>query len=235
MNKRLRAVWFLLFGVSVFVSPALAQRRVAHSPGRRASPAFSRAHRFRGDAAFPPYFYPDYYYPDYDYQDYGYPDDSLAPQAAEAPSAAQPSQPVSSAPAQRPPESLVLELRGDHWVRITNHGASLSAESAQPEWDQTSESSGGSRSRLRHNQAPRPSGELPSATLVFRDGHQEKIQKYVIVDQTIYAGAEHWRGGLWNRKIQVAELDVPATLALNQERGTKFNLPSAPNEVIVRP
>jgi len=29
-------------------------------------------------------------------------------------------------------------------------------------------------------------------------------------------------------------LDIPATLKLNEERGGKFNLPSAPNQVVVR-
>jgi hypothetical protein len=119
------------------------------------------------------------------------------------------------APAQNPRESLVIEFQGDHWVRLTS--ASLS--SAIP-------------SRAHAAEAP---SELPHAVLVFRDGRREEIGKYVIVGPTIYASADYWSSGSWTRKVQIAELDVPATLKLNQERGTRFSLPSGPNEVMIRP
>jgi hypothetical protein len=70
--------------------------------------------------------------------------------------------------------------------------------------------------------------------LVFRDGHKEEIRKYIIEGTTIYIRTNSWSYGSWTRKIQVAELDVPATLELNQERGAKFSLPSSPNEVMIR-
>jgi hypothetical protein len=76
---------------------------------------------------------------------------------------------------------------------------------------------------------------LPSAVLVFRDGHKEEIGKYVIVSGTIYTSSDYWNSGSWTRKVQIADLDVPATLKLNQERGAKFALPSGPNEVMMRP
>ena len=52
---------------------------------------------------------------------------------------------------------------------------------------------------------------------------------------TIYSKADYWTTGSWTRKIQIADLDVPATLKLNQERGVKFALPASPNEIVVRP
>ena len=51
----------------------------------------------------------------------------------------------------------------------------------------------------------------------------------------IYAKADYWTSGSWTTQIQVADLDVPATLRLNQERGLKFVLPAGPNEVVTRP
>ena len=87
--------------------------------------------------------------------------------------------------------------------------------------------------RLTH--AAKPPTELPPAVLVFRDGHQEEIGKYMITGATIYVSTDYWTSGSWTRKVQIAELDVPATLKLNQERGANFRLPSGPEEVIVRP
>jgi hypothetical protein len=71
--------------------------------------------------------------------------------------------------------------------------------------------------------------------LVFRDGHKEEIGKYTIMGATIYANADYWSSGSWTRQVQIIELDVPATLKLNRERGAKFSLPSGPNEVMIRP
>ena len=56
----------------------------------------------------------------------------------------------------------------------------------------------------------------------------------MIEGATIYIGTNSWSNGSWTRQIQVVELDVPATLELNQERGAKFSLPSNPNEVMIR-
>jgi hypothetical protein len=57
----------------------------------------------------------------------------------------------------------------------------------------------------------------------------------VIVGRTLYTTADYWTTGSWTRKVEIAELNVPATLKLNHERGTKFSLPSGPTEVMVRP
>jgi hypothetical protein len=80
-------------------------------------------------------------------------------------------------------------------------------------------------------QAP---SELPPAVLVFRDGHQEEAAKYTIVGTTISIKTDYWSTGSWTRKIPIAELNLAATLRLNQERRAKFSLPSRPSEVIVR-
>jgi hypothetical protein len=70
--------------------------------------------------------------------------------------------------------------------------------------------------------------------LSFRDGHNEQIERYTIAGEAIYTKADYWTTRSWTRKIPINELDIPATLAINRERGTKFRLPSGPNEVVIR-
>ena len=52
---------------------------------------------------------------------------------------------------------------------------------------------------------------------------------------TLYAKADYLTTGAWTRKVLLADLDLPATIKQNQERGLKFDLPSGPNEVVLRP
>jgi hypothetical protein len=219
MTKRVMAAFFILLGAILFVSPAQAQRRSTsgHAPVRRAGfVPLHRFHRSNAGSTFP-YFYSDY---DSEGELIGAPPESMA---------VQPVQPASPAPLSSPPESLMLELQGDRWVRITNHGVSQGGE--EPE--QTSQPSTASRMPDRAQTAP-PS-PLPLAVLVFRDGHKEEIEKYVIVGPTIYADSDYWRSGSWTRKVPIADLNISATLELNRERGARFNLPSGPNEVVFRP
>ena len=71
--------------------------------------------------------------------------------------------------------------------------------------------------------------------LVFRDGRQENVSSYTIIGKVLYTNADYWTTGSWTKKIQLADLDLPATLKLNQERGANFVLPAGPNEVVMRP
>jgi hypothetical protein len=241
MKNWLVAVSVAMLGAAVFVSPAQAQRHGgASAPAGRNGMALSRGggmrtgvgrlrrgHRFSGNSGFGPYF------DDYDYgYDSGYDSDQGAAQAPPPQViVGQAGQPSSPAPVPEAPESLVLELHGDHYVRVTNYGESQS----QPETERTSNpTSAVPPANPRRTQAAEPPRELPPAALVFRDGHEEAIGKYMIVGTTIYTSADYWSSGSWTRKVQIAELDVPATLKLNQERGARFSLPSGPNEVMIR-
>jgi hypothetical protein len=242
MNKRLVTPTFAILGAMVFVSSAQAQRGratvsasvnrmgtgVSRISGRRTGFLHQRErHHSVGDSAFFPYFYPDYY----DYSDYD--PEPARPEATPQIIIGQTAQPA-AVPAPPPAEPLVLELRGDQWVRITNKGQTWIG-------GQPSElgSEGASNPFAKSTASPRRSGtsesssQLPPAVLVFRDGHKEEIGKYMILGATIYSGADYWSSGSWTRKIPIGELDVPATLKLNQERGTKFSLPSGPSEVII--
>ena len=224
MNNRSIALSLAILGITVFAASAQGQRRVAFASaptGRTGAVRMRRARGFFGGSAFAPY------YSDYDSE----------PAMMEMPSPeiifAEAAQPASPAPASKPSESLVIELQGDHWVRVTDYGESLTSG---PRPAQTSNLSSAVTSvAIRTAPASEVPRELPPAVLVFRDGHREEIGKYLITGATIYANADYWSSGSWTRKVPIAELDVPATLKLNQERGARFSLPSGPNEVMMRP
>jgi hypothetical protein len=173
-----------------------------------------------------PYFYSD--------SDAGYASQEVSqPQVIVVPALAPPALP----PPPAPRESLLIEWQGDHFVRTTMSAESPSSAQIAPDYSEKTPSALPVAVRSAPEQrvavdAPR---ELPPAVLVFHDGSQEEVSEYTIMSGTIYSKADYWTTGSWTRKIQIADLDVPATLKLNQERGVKFVLPASPNEVVIRP
>jgi hypothetical protein len=166
---------------------------------------FGRGHGHRFDRG-PVFVYgAPYYYPEY-----------YEPYETEAPAPPVPA--PESAPATRNeplPDAVLLELHGNQWVRVKDFATTPA--SAAPV------------------QAAAISKEAAPAILVFRDGHTEEVSSYSIIDGAIYTKADYWIEGAWSRKIEIADLDIPATLKHNQQRGVKFDLPSGPNEVVIRP
>ena len=161
----------------------------------------------------------------------GYADDTgeaAQPQVVVVPAPA----PAPSAVPPAPLESLLIEWQGDHFVRTTMSQKASAAGQTAPDYSEKSTVRASAPGRKNAAQPPR---ELPPAVLVFRDGRQEEVSDYTIMSGTIYSKADYWTSGSWTRKIQIADLDVPATLKANQERGLKFVLPASPNEVIIRP
>jgi hypothetical protein len=57
--------------------------------------------------------------------------------------------------------------------------------------------------------------------LVFKDGHQLEVENYAIVGPTLYDLTEGHP-----RKVQLADLDLSATLKQNDDRGIDFHLPA---------
>lgn len=58
-------------------------------------------------------------------------------------------------------------------------------------------------------------------TLIFRDGHKIEITNYAIVGGTLFdLTPDHLR-----KKIPLSELDLPATVKANDDRGVEFQLP----------
>ncbi|HJT71637.1 MAG TPA: hypothetical protein VJ731_15670 [Terriglobales bacterium] len=112
------------------------------------------------------------------------------------------------------PDPELLELHGNEWVRVTKFNtAGSSASTVQPI-------------------SAKP---LPPAVLVFRDGHREEVSSYSIIGDSIYTKANYWSTGKWTRTIQIANLDIPATIERNHERGINFELPTSPDEIMIRP
>jgi hypothetical protein len=157
-------------------------------------------------------FYPGYLYygaPFYsDYEPYGEYEPEPPPPAPVAPAKIEPL-----------PDPLLLELHGNQWVRVTSF---------------TQSSGGDGQPRGPSAEAARAK-PLPPAILVFRDGHTEELTSYSIIGQKIYTKAANWTTGVWTRSIQIADLNIPATLKKNEERGVNFELPSGPDEVMIRP
>jgi hypothetical protein len=81
------------------------------------------------------------------------------------------------------------------------------------------------RSYSRRNTEARNEDQASNAAssptvLIFRDKHQKEVTNYAIVGQT-----------LWNftperkERIPLADLDIPATIKANDDRGVSFNVP----------
>lgn len=71
---------------------------------------------------------------------------------------------------------------------------------------------------------PEPVVAQPTTVLVYKDGHKAEVQNYAIVGATLFE-----LGDGRTRKIQLAELDLPATQKANDDRGVDFQLPVARN------
>jgi hypothetical protein len=171
-----------------------------------------------------PYFYPD--------SDYDSGEASQQPRVVVVQASAPAPPPAPPAPR----ESLLIEWQGDHFVRTTSTrdsaGALIATDYSEKSSEPLSPTPRSAAAPKISVQAPR---ELPPAVLVFRDGHKEEVSEYTIMSEIIYSKADYWTTGSWTRKIQIVDLDVPATLKLNQERGLKFRLPASSNEVVTRP
>jgi hypothetical protein len=145
-----------------------------------------------------------------------------------APASEKPS-PVIDQP--KPAVPLMIELQGDRYVRLTPDAA----DSTTPQPDRAPSSSRQLAPYSTASGARVENSELTPSVFVFRDGHREESSDYSIISGVIYAQGNYWTTGSWSKRILIADLDVPATLKANRERGVSFRLPSAPNEVITRP
>ncbi len=68
--------------------------------------------------------------------------------------------------------------------------------------------------------APQPEREQEPTLLVFKDGKQLEIRNFAIVGETLYELSPEYR------KIALSELDLPATIKVNDDRGVDFHLPA---------
>jgi hypothetical protein len=76
------------------------------------------------------------------------------------------------------------------------------------------------------DEQPAPVAAQPATVLIFKDGHKSEVQNYAIVGETLFDftdGRSH--------KILLADLDLPATLKANDDRGVDFRLPAKAKQV----
>ena len=66
-----------------------------------------------------------------------------------------------------------------------------------------------------------PVAAQPSTLLIFKDGHQQEISNYAIVGSTLYDLSDGR-----SKKVQLADLDLRATVKENDDRGVEFQLPA---------
>ena len=75
----------------------------------------------------------------------------------------------------------------------------------------------------RSSDAPSPPDATPigPTVLVFRDGHHQEVSNYAIMGQTVFVFDGR------RQKIALGDLDVPATVKANDDRGIEFQIPKA--------
>jgi hypothetical protein len=74
----------------------------------------------------------------------------------------------------------------------------------------------------QQREAARADDPTPATVLVFRDQHKQEVKNYAIVGQTLWAFASSR-----TQKIPLADLDLPATVKANDDRGLDFRVPGA--------
>jgi hypothetical protein len=191
----------------------VASSAVAQTRGFAPQPRFgavSRNRIARAHRAFNPAY--GYYGTPYVYSDYYDPSD-FEYQPVEPP-------PIQVQAKPEPvPDPVLLELHGNRWVKVTNFGE---ASDRALTVEAPAETQGKAK-------------PLPPAIIVYRDGHTEELSSYSIIGGSIHTKSNYWTTGTWTRTIPVADLNIPATLQQNQKRGVNFELPSGPDEVMLRP
>lgn len=218
----MRYLWSAAFAVSLLVTPSFAQRGGGHGGLPILAPSSPHS-GFPGSGHHRP-FPTGFYLGTPLWADDYFPHNDQPPQVyvIQTP-AASPEKPTLEEP--KPIVPVMIELQGDKYVRrATAETSNPQANSANP------------ASLTSHPIAPASaSAEEPAAVFVFRDGHREESSDYSIISGVIYSRGDYWTTGAWSKKILLADLDVPATMQANRERGVHFRLPNAPNEVITRP
>jgi hypothetical protein len=124
-------------------------------------------------------------------------------------------------------EPLMIELQNGRYVRVKASAADGEAAPISLSKDS------GPAARAAVISASPPA--LPAAVLIFHDGHREEVRDYSIAEGSLYARGDFYTDGYWNKKIDLANLDVAQTQQANLDRNVKFVLPASPNEVITRP
>jgi hypothetical protein len=215
---------FFVIALLAAIPLSAAAQRFSSSPhfAGRSFQHFGHAHGNFG-ASYYPLSLADPLYSDYLY-DTGYPVASQPPVIMiQPPPAVASASERTTAPAQ----PLLIELQGNRYVQLSGENES----GTQMLDDQTTSSVLTKPLDLRRVSQR----ESVNAILVFRDGSRAEVSDFTISNGVLYAAADYYTAGSWNRKIELSSLNLPETVKANQDRGVVFRLPSAPNELIVGP
>jgi hypothetical protein len=127
---------------------------------------------------------------------------------------------------------LLIEWQGNRYVRFGGaQGTEERGTSQHPDYAESNPPMP-ARQKVPQNEDAASPRELPSAVLVYRDGHREEVSDYAIANGMIYIQGDYWQSGHSTKPVALSALDTLATIQANQERGVKFMLPSASNVVI---
>jgi hypothetical protein len=74
----------------------------------------------------------------------------------------------------------------------------------------------------------RPKEMEPATALVFRDKHVEEVRNYAIAGGTLWVLNESAA-----KKIPLAQLDLPATVKMNDDRGVDFQVPGPALSIMI--
>jgi hypothetical protein len=74
---------------------------------------------------------------------------------------------------------------------------------------------------------PKPEVE-PATALVFRDQHVEEVHNYAIAGATLWVINDQAA-----KKIPLAQLDLPATVKMNDDRGVDFQVPGPSLQLMI--
>jgi len=85
---------------------------------------------------------------------------------------------------------------------------------ADPDDNDAPASAAAKQPKHEHDASP-----VEPTVLVFRDGHKLEVTNYAIMGQTLYVFDTR------TQKIALGDLDVPATIKANDDRGVEFQLP----------
>lgn len=122
-------------------------------------------------------------------------------------------QPIVVAPVQQPPQVIVIDERGARTATPEESAqavaTSKSAKDPKPQ-----------QAAVAQQTAPEPDDVGPMTVLVFRDGTRKEVKNYAIMGKELIVLGS---GSL--RRVQLADLDLPATKSENDGRGLDFRLP----------
>jgi hypothetical protein len=143
-------------------------------------------------------------------------------------------QPINSRKPSSSTQPVLIELQNGHYVRLSSTAANGEVVPQSIQAQPAKLTRPNFKGPATSNSAPQTAALIP-AILVFRDGHTEEVRDYAIANGTLYARGDYYIDGYWNKKIDLAVLNIPETLQTNATRNVKFILPASPNEVITRP